>query len=954
METFGRSIFAVVFFSAVLLGPAPVRADDDQGVPSPVVDREFDGPNEDPSLNVGPKDGRVYVGSQQSCIYAYDWTPGQCPIDTNLVCGSGGDYCVDPRDVTPTAEPLTDIPCMYETADQVLFKCGIPEATGPCFDPICGVIRAVGETPCTTGTPVPREVWKYPGKGESVTNVALGPCVSPSGEEYPCLFNGYKAGKVMLGVRLEEKSAEGACQWARSAADSIQSSPVVWRKPAGTGVGAGEAFVLAGTDADHLVAWNAGNGVLAGTSRDLGGDVRMDPLVFSHDGRDYAMVGNDGGGTSGQTIELVDLFDLIDPPPAPTPAPIAHQVVAPVSSPVVQHVEKGGALHPDGDAAYLSVGADGGAGWVGAVEVAATPGPPSLSSALAFPESVNDHNRTKPVFSTDGETVYKTVRTPQGAEGPLEAYYTHTSPSWQTGDCKWRIPFKDDVLTVNDGLKPIHAMTSTPSVTQISCGRLLGDQPGEGREVWDWNAQALQEITPSTCAACQDSDDVVDLILVGEKNPTGVFMAVLDCGAYDDAPPVGASCRDSGAAGPPVLWARKLGGQIRATPAVSADGATVYAKVEAGSDHDLWALDLMTGAVRWFVNAGGDPECSSSTSSWRTQSCFHGPDMKSQGLADSTVTSGPITGHVKAEWSAAKVNGPGACGYWVNRSILGDDVAPPTPCGESCDGYMCGELNCTQSEGWVQPCVGAGPAQRECNCAYEIPVREGTNDIEFNIVLPLQNSALWTGERTATGTKEVLCQPGPNDDCATGLDPVVEEYHSCNVGDVSYACEVHCSGSGFCVASDANGDGRAVVCGTSGLDIVVGAAGVSNVVCGFDGDDTILGSGDGDFLVGGRGDDTIIAWPGAGNVVLGGPGDDNLYANGNCNTPGAKDVHLCGGEGDNDELFGCGAGHACLDAGPGANDECSNLEPGTNLTSGRGCETLVGTFDGDVPCGCPS
>jgi Ca2+-binding RTX toxin-like protein len=186
------------------------------------------------------------------------------------------------------------------------------------------------------------------------------------------------------------------------------------------------------------------------------------------------------------------------------------------------------------------------------------------------------------------------------------------------------------------------------------------------------------------------------------------------------------------------------------------------------------------------------------------------------------------------------------------------------------------------------------------------------------------------------------------------------------------------------------GQGNDVVLAGTGNDTVSGGGGTDSLF-GEGGDDTIHGStpsfggyGD-DFLDGGDGNDVLFGTSrallfgqpsGGDNVLKGGEGDDELFGQGGRDVldggPGddfvatigigpqipddVVGVLLCGGA-RNDDLFGIGPSHQCMDGGAGT-DSCSYLyhtngtQDSTDLGTAIRCESESGTSGRQVSCGC--
>ena len=102
--------------------------------------------------------------------------------------------------------------------------------------------------------------------------------------------------------------------------------------------------------------------------------------------------------------------------------------------------------------------------------------------------------------------------------------------------------------------------------------------------------------------------------------------------------------------------------------------------------------------------------------------------------------------------------------------------------------------------------------------------------------------------------------------------------------------------------SPASRRARCSVRGTSGPDVLVGAAG--DVVCGAGGDDEITIHGGGAIVYGGAGNDRIVLG-GGDDVAYGGRGDDRLW--------GANGSDTLVGEGGHDQLRGDAGSDTCLD-----------------------------------------
>jgi Ca2+-binding RTX toxin-like protein len=249
------------------------------------------------------------------------------------------------------------------------------------------------------------------------------------------------------------------------------------------------------------------------------------------------------------------------------------------------------------------------------------------------------------------------------------------------------------------------------------------------------------------------------------------------------------------------------------------------------------------------------------------------------------------------------------------------------------------------------------------------------------------------------------CPSAGGDDCG---------FYRCQ-NDTSIFCDDNtdcASVGGHCMVELA--DGRLTICGTSGNDTLNGTTG-ADLICGFDGNDTIDAKGGDDVVIGGGGTDTLIGGTGndiihagdsiynlAGddfidggsgndtiygssrffgvegrNVILAGNGDDVVYSgNGRDSVKGGDgddfiatasflqplfpdDVYgtlLCGGDGD-DDLYGYGPSHQCMDGGnnTGAGDACfynfysSSTATADDLGTFRNCENQSNT---GPSCGC--
>jgi Ca2+-binding RTX toxin-like protein len=205
---------------------------------------------------------------------------------------------------------------------------------------------------------------------------------------------------------------------------------------------------------------------------------------------------------------------------------------------------------------------------------------------------------------------------------------------------------------------------------------------------------------------------------------------------------------------------------------------------------------------------------------------------------------------------------------------------------------------------------------------------------------------------------------------------------TCTVADFTYQCDITCSAScGPFVysACDGNADGKCVICGSSGQNLLYGSDG-DDVICGKGGQDFIDSreATTGDIIDGGGGDDVILAGDGnnqifggggddyiavedGNNSVEGGTGDDEIHA-GSDDLPiaGSRTTNLCGGKG-NDVLTGWGHGHFCFDGGrdqspSGFDCNYSSPIPPTSGDAGtaRHCANVnfYPGVAGDDPCGC--
>lgn len=130
------------------------------------------------------------------------------------------------------------------------------------------------------------------------------------------------------------------------------------------------------------------------------------------------------------------------------------------------------------------------------------------------------------------------------------------------------------------------------------------------------------------------------------------------------------------------------------------------------------------------------------------------------------------------------------------------------------------------------------------------------------------------------------------------------------------------------------GDGRAVLHGTSGDDVIVGT-GAGERIEGGEGDDVICGGGGDDVLVGGNGADRLEGGDGHDRLD-GGDGDDVLI--------GGDEHDVLVGANGRDRLIG-GAGDDRLDGGDGS-DHLDGGDGADELVGANGDDTLLGG-DGD-------
>lgn len=904
-----------------------VRGDDDEGVPAPTIDQSYVGPTEDRSLNLGSHDETIFMGGQTACVYAYQPMPAMCPGETGLVCDDAGEYCVGAREST---RPSSDVHCLYETVSGWVPKCSVGAA--PCYTP--------------PGS-LPVESWTYEANARINTDVAIGPCRLANGTEYPCLYVGDTSG-TFVAIRSDASNPVGACQWQVEPSPSgpINSSPAVWRDP-----NDGIPRILVGSDKDRLYAFDAiANPSVAKDwlwrSADLGDKIRSDPWVLHNgivavpnDRRHHAFIGAN---------EKFYRFELESAPGAPGPQIDNHPHSGLTTIWVdgnMYPTQKGASVHPNGHTFYAAVGKKSGDTWVYGAEFDPIFDPPAFQIPAGYSISDTERDqmrRSKPAFSRDGTVLYQTARNPTNGDdhGGIEAIYTGTAAN--PSDCRWSLHLGLDIPTVDDlgnwqlsTTVDTAGMTASASAAPVRCDALLpadvdGDSSDEVREVWDPDALDgqgdLVDFNSVTCPVCA-TEEYVDVAVVGQRASDGGFFAILDCGERE--------CRDPDGNGPVerenplILWAHKLMGQIRVTPAISRRSRTVYTTTEAatGPGHTMYALDLLTGKKRWTKAANED--CDEGVTGWDAEMCFHGPVIDT-GLEDLVVNSGSATGSLGIAYAGVPLAVGGAVsGSWLNESLR--DPGAPAWCNDATGPrFACGSLSCSATT---------------CDYNAGILVAEGENRIRFEVEVPFH--ADYGGTRTTSQKKSISCVPGAGQVCA-----------GCRAGARGYLCDVTCTGPSQCtLTSDdcANvPDGVCVLCGDATANDLVGSSG-ADVICAYGGNDVIDGGGGDDFLDGGDGVDTIYGWGGSVQV-LGGAGDDLLFSRAPgelCNAATTVGAHLCGEDGD-DTIDGCGAGYICMEGGVGLSDSCSFA--GAGVGTERSCELSGGgTLAGrPAPCACPA
>ena len=183
------------------------------------------------------------------------------------------------------------------------------------------------------------------------------------------------------------------------------------------------------------------------------------------------------------------------------------------------------------------------------------------------------------------------------------------------------------------------------------------------------------------------------------------------------------------------------------------------------------------------------------------------------------------------------------------------------------------------------------------------------------------------------------------------------------------------------------GDGTVTICGSGGADTIYDTPG-DDIICGNGGDDVINdsalgGVGGNDIISGGRGNDTITGGPGKdiihgdqdNDVIIGCGGRDFLsgddgddyiltaYAVAGIPCAAQANDHVgslvCGGKG-NDELWGVGPAHQCMDGGPdqaagGSNHDCVyaywDQQP-DSVGTFKNCANPLGGGPSADSCGC--